>query len=242
MNDFKQIRTLQVNIAGSGTSLPFSYFGNSHDHIVRILNGITYPTMPDIGMVQTIVDIGANVGAATVMLAASYPLASVHAFEPGPTPRSLLTGNVAPLGRVTVHPFGLGGKDEECKLYRSRWDPMSASVLPSAENTTDYDVIQIRRATDALNEAGVTTIDVLKIDTEGCEVPVLLDIAELVRKTRVIYLEYHCDADRRRIDAMLEPSHVLSHASAQHPHRGDVSYVHRESQYANVMAATAITR
>lgn len=233
-------QALQVNLQSIGLSTQFTYFTNSHAHIVRILGGETYPLIPEIGAVQTIVDIGANVGAASVMLAASYPQAVVHAFEPGPAPRELLAANVAPLARVTIHPYGLAAKDEECRLYRSRWDPMSASVLASAENTGEYDMIRLRRARTALHEAGIDSIDVLKIDTEGCELPVLTDCADIVARTRVIYLEYHSDADRRRIDRLLEPTHVLASAAARQPHRGDVCYVNADTDYARKLAVMAI--
>jgi len=233
---------LQLNAPHLGITIPFTYFQNSHEHIVRILKGDTYPLVEGLGTVTSIVDIGANVGAATVMLALRYPDAVVHSFEPGPTPYELLSRNAAAIPRVQLHPYGLADSDRECKLYRSTWDPMSASVLSSAENTGDFDTIRLRKASQALREEAISSIDILKVDTEGCEVPVLADLAELAKAARVIYLEYHSDADRRRIDAMLEPSHVLAHAAARQPHRGDVCYVHRSTPYATAMAALAIHR
>ena len=220
--------------------MPFTYFQNSHGHIVGILNGETYPLIGDIGDVNTILDIGANVGAATVMLAARYPTATIHSFEPGPVPRSLLLGNVASLRQVKVHAYGLDSSDGQCKLYRSAWDPMSASVMPSAENTALFDTIALRKASKAIQEEKITAVDILKIDTEGCEVPVLTDLAEIVANAHVIYLEYHSDADRRQIDAILEPTHILAHAAARHAHRGDVCYVHRNTGYARKYESLAI--
>lgn len=234
--------SLQLNLSDLGVVMPFTFFQNSHRHIVRILDGETYPLIADIGPVSTILDIGANVGAATVMLAARYPRASIHSFEPGPDAGALLARNVAALANVRIHPFGLADHDEQCKLYRSTWDPMSASVLASAENTAAFDVVHLRRASDAIGEIGIASAEILKIDTEGCELPVLTNLGSLVANARVIYLEYHSEVDRREIDSLFGPTHVLAHAAARQPHRGDVCYVHRDTEYARTAATLAINR
>ena len=57
---------------------------------VPILEGKTYPYLPFVDDVRTILDAGANCGAATVHLARHYPDADVHAFEPGSLPFEIL--------------------------------------------------------------------------------------------------------------------------------------------------------
>ena len=49
----------------------------------------------------------------------------------------------------------------------------------------------------------------LKVDTEGCEVPIFASLLERLGGVKVIYLEYHSEADRRELDAMLSPTHQL---------------------------------
>lgn len=223
---------LTLNLPSRTEAVPFFHFPASRGHILGIFEGRTYPIVRDIGPVGTIVDIGANVGAASVMLSAHYPQADIHAFEPGPATAALLARNAAPFPRIRVHAHGLGGDDGHLRLYRSRWDPMSASVLPSAENTDGFDVVEIRRAAPALTACGIVAVDVLKIDTEGCEVPILTDLAAVVPATKVIYLEFHSERDRLRIDERLAGTHILAFASVRHPHRGDVCYVHRDTPFA----------
>jgi hypothetical protein len=72
---------------------------------------------------------------------------------------------------------------------------------------------------------GVDRISVLKIDTEGCEVPILTDIAAMLPKVDILYLEYHSEQDRREIDAMLARDFTLGTAHAKHPHRGVLMYM-----------------
>jgi FkbM family methyltransferase len=234
------IRNCQLSFPGIAGPLPFHYFEASEAHIAGILNGTTYPPIPEIGAVQTILDIGGNVGAASVALAARYPGATVHAFEPGPEPRSLLASNVAAIGRVRVHPFGLHDHDGSVRLYKSRWDPMSASIESSAENTDSFDEIELRRASAVLEAVGIAGAEIVKIDTEGCELPIMRDLGSLVTAARVIYLEYHSEDDRLAIDQLLKGSHILSQALVRQPHRGDLCYVSRDTDFARRMAAVAI--
>lgn len=223
---------LNLTVPSRAEPVPFFHYAASRPHIIGIFEGRTYPPIPDVGTVATIVDIGANVGAASIMLAAQHPHAAVHAYEPGPGARALLVRNAATFPQIRVHPFGLGNGNRQHRLYRSRWDPMSASVLQSAENTDEFDLIEIRQAGPALEAACVSSVDILKIDTEGCELPILRELAQVVPEVKILYLEYHSDADRREIDRLLTPTHVLAFASVAHPHRGDVCYVQRNTEYA----------
>jgi len=224
-----ELECLSLTVPCRSEPVPFYHYAASRGHILGIFQGRTYPILSDIGKVSTIVDIGANVGAASVMLAAHHPAAVIHAFEPGPDASAILIRNTATFPRVHVHPFGLGGEDRQQRLYRSQWDPMSASIRASAENSDSFDLIEIRNAAQALGAAGVTSIDILKIDTEGCEVSILSELFEYVARVKVLYLEYHSETDRRRIDALLAPTHTLAFAAVPHPHRGDVCYLHRDT-------------
>ena len=234
--------TLSLAIPGRTEPVCFQHFAASRQHILGILQGQTYPLLPDIGPVATIVDIGANVGAASVAMAVNYPGATIHAFEPGPAPLELLQRNAAWFPSITVHAFGLGTDDAEQRLYRSQWDPMSASILPSAENTLLFDVVALRKARPALASIGVASVDVLKVDTEGFEIPILDELGELLREVRVLYAEFHSEDDRRRLDVRLAETHVLAHAAVRHPHRGDVCYVRRDTPYARRHDQLAIGR
>jgi hypothetical protein len=71
----------------------------------------------------------------------------------------------------------------------------------------------------------VSCISILKLDTEGCEVPILTALQNYLPQTEVIYLEYHSEFDRRRIDSMLDRTHVLFHAAVFEPHRGTIGYI-----------------
>lgn len=174
-----------------------------------ILRGTTYPWVPFIGDVDTIVDVGANVGAATVYFAHRAPGARVHAVEPGSEARSYLERNVADLPNVTVHPIGLAAADDTAVLHP---DPTGDIGQASIRHRTDQpggEEVTIRAAGAWAAEHGITSIDVLKVDVEGCEVEVIQSLGELVAGAKAVYVEYDDRTARRAIDAFLAPTHEL---------------------------------
>jgi FkbM family methyltransferase len=234
------IQRLDVNIAGRDRPTEFRYFAHSQRHVTAILQGETYPPVQQLGPVRTVIDIGANVGSAAIYFAVRHPEAVIHAFEPGADARGLLVLNAESFPCIHIHPVGLHDRDGTARLFRSRWDPMSASIGRNYENSDDSEVIELRRASTYLRGIGVETIDVLKVDTEGCELPILRDLEALARGAAVIHLEYHSEADRLGIDSFLRGSHLLYAASATHPHRGDLTYVRTDSGAAAHWAAAPI--
>lgn len=233
--------TASINVPGRAAPVPFRFYTSSKGHVINILQGLTYPLVPNIGSVNTILDVGANVGSASVMLSLAYPNAVVHALEPAPTALALLRENAAAFPKLLVYGHGLHNHTGTVKLFRSRWDPMSGSVLPSSENTADYDEVSFCDAADWLVRQSIGPIDILKIDTEGCEVPLIAALGQHALGARVIYLEYHSDSDRQRLDATLGSTHVLAYASARQPHRGDVCYVHKSTAFARQSESLAIS-
>ena len=73
-------------------------------------------------------------------------------------------------------------------------------------------------------------------------VPILVSLGERARRARLVYLEYHSEADRRLIDQLLAPSHILAGGAVRHAHRGDLCYVANGLPFAERMAVHAIQR
>jgi len=193
-----------------------------------VLSGKSYPLLPLAGQINTIVDVGANVGAATIYFAAQYPRARVVSFEPSPDSYALLTANTADLPQVRCFPFGLFDRDQQTLLYRGRDDAVEDSIGRSRQQSSETVPIVLRRAEAALGEAGVECIDILKLDTEGCEVPILRSLASFLPRTGVIYVEFHSERDRLEIDRLLGPTHALFRGQIAKPYRGELCYVARQ--------------
>jgi FkbM family methyltransferase len=173
-----------------------------------ILQGRTYPDVPFVGEVRTIVDVGANVGAATVYLAHHHPTATVHAVEPADGALAYLRRNVGDLPNVQVHALGLSDADSEGSLFLHPTD-LGQSSLVDAGTGGGSQPVAVRAAGPWAAAQGIEAIDVLKVDVEGLEVAVLESLGALVATAKVLYVEYDHRAARRRIEALLAPTHEL---------------------------------
>ena len=215
----------------AGGNYAFKHFDNDVCRAVinNIVVGTSYPKVEFVADVRTIVDAGANIGAASIYFAAHYPDARIYAFEPAPENFALLAENTASLENITAHEVGLFDADKEAPLYQGADDPSTNSVGDSGLNTRRSRMVKLMDAKSFLRGLDVDRIDVLKLDTEGCEVPILRSLAEMISAVKVIYVEYHDDEDRRVIDDLLSRDHILKSADAIEPHRGELCYVARRA-------------
>ena len=74
-------------------------------------------------------------------------------------------------------------------------------------------------------EHGISRIGLLKLDTEGSEVPILRDLEDFLDRIDAVFLEYHSEADRLEIDRILSSRFDLCKATIDLVHRGTLAYV-----------------
>ncbi len=136
---------------------------------------------------KVIVDIGANIGITSVWLNRKFPDAKIYSFEPMRDNFEILQKNIAGIANIQAFNFGLGDTDGEFDIYsnvdtnnRGGFSIYQRDDDPDnlGTNTASVGKIQIRKAGDALAELGITTIDLLKIDTEGAEYDILTSIPD----------------------------------------------------------------
>ncbi len=220
----------QAELQGPRGTVPFHLFKT--DACFQVANdifaGTTYPHVSFVSDVRTIVDVGANVGAASVYFAIAYPGACVYAFEPDSCPFSLLQRNAEALPDIKVFPFGLYSREKTLPLFHGKSDSVESSVCPSVRTRDESEGVQLVDAFQFLSGSGVTQIDVLKIDTEGCEVPILRSLKPYLSRVKVLYLEYHSERDRRMIDELIAETHILWRGHVNFAYRGEFCYLKRE--------------
>lgn len=193
----------------------------------NVLGGRTYPVLDFLDPVTTIVDVGANDGAFSVFAATNYPQATIHAFEPSQEAFHYLQHNSSLFRNIHPHNYGLYKHDASVPLYLGYESSVMNSVVAGRETVNATETINLRCAGNALKELGVMAPDIIKVDSEGCEVQVLESLAKMLQQVQVVYLEYHSEHDRRRIDNLLV-DFALFKASAVMPHRGELCYVRRD--------------
>jgi FkbM family methyltransferase len=194
----------------------------------QILAGHTYPEVSFVSGVRIILDIGANIGAAAIWLGTTYPAATVYALEPGGRQFGLLQQNAASLANVRLFPFGLFSSDKSVPLYSGRNDSVESSVCPTGRTADESENIALRSASQFLSEQQLEQIDILKLDTEGCEVPILRSLKDFLPTMKLIYVEYHSERDRRLIDEILADTHVLWRGHTPLVYRGEFCYLRRD--------------
>jgi len=141
---------------------------------------------------KTILDIGANIGAFTQQAYNKWPHAHVICCEPMPF-------NVVHLRR-NVHP----GATIISAAVRAH---SGVDGIFIGDNFVTGGFIQFGRQTqqrilvECIAAKELPSCELVKIDTEGCEVEILKNLS--LQNTLAIFLEYHSRADAEIIKAML---------------------------------------
>ena len=144
--------------------------------------------------VATILDIGANIGVASLYFAELFPNAIIHAFEPAPINQALLERNTSPIHRIKTHAVALGDADGELFLCESD-SPTNmggGSIHNLGVNPDKGVTVKARQTSGLLSEIGVTSVDIIKIDTEGAEWEILTSMdSGMLANVKLIMGELH---------------------------------------------------
>jgi FkbM family methyltransferase len=153
----------------------------------------------------TVVDIGANVGAFTLVQAARG--GRVFAVEPNPdTYRNLTQAlRVNQLqGRVQTTLAGAGESEGSAVLSVPGRSTISASLLERTPENEQRGRVVPRITLDALaRNHHLDHIDLLKVDAEGSEMAVLRGGSHVLRQVDRIQIEYHSPALRDEVTTLL---------------------------------------
>ncbi len=211
----------------NGRILPFDYPPSPFmEFIVKnIFQGKEYPIVNLPGyQPQTILDIGANVGATAIFFHNAFPSAKIFCYEPASENLIYLRKNTQLIEQIDVFPYGLF--DQSCKLPLFLGSSQCAqnSLFLNSGTSKEFELVELRNIIDELNDRQITEISILKIDTEGSEIPILRGIVSMKIEMDLIYFEYHSEQDRRDIDQLLGEQYLL-HSMNANLHRGSGIYI-----------------
>lgn len=133
-----------------------------------------------------VIDGGGNMGLFTLYVKQNYPEARITAFEPDPEAFATLRRNLDANGAGDVEVLQQALWDEHTALTFHREGSDSGRVH-SNDEAVELCEVEAVCLQNYLHEP----IDFLKLDIEGAEVRVLLDIADKLRRVRNIFVEYH---------------------------------------------------
>ena len=121
-------------------------------------------------------DVGANVGAYTLLAAVAVPGMRVVSFEPSPANFAALCANVDLNGvsdRVIAVPLALGDRARSALLDRDAAVPGGSPRLGNAVPAEAATKVLVDRLDDVIRRFDLPTPDHLKLDVEGGELDVL---------------------------------------------------------------------
>lgn len=130
---------------------------------------------------KLVFDIGANIGVAAILLSQIYPKAQIHCFEPEPENFEILRLNTEHLGsRVVLNKVALSNHNGTAMLQGSD-DPknhggFSMHILKEDSKFAQQQIPVVRTS---FYMAKVGIPEVIKIDCEGAEHDILLDVPDL---------------------------------------------------------------
>jgi FkbM family methyltransferase len=133
-----------------------------------------------------VLDLGANVGFASVALAARYPDAAFVCIEPEDESVELLEANLRINGidGVVVRAAATGAPGR-FEVARGRAPGSDVVVAASAGSVSGLTV------SDVLDRAGWDSVDLMKIDIEGDEWGVFADVGAWAGRVRAVIGELH---------------------------------------------------
>lgn len=140
------------------------------------------------GEVRVIVDLGAHIGLTTLKLKSRYPQARVVCVEPHPENAELLRHNLQCLGdSATILEAAVSNTTEAIQLVLATEHYNASLVRTGGEAVT----VSALTMDDIMRRAGIDAIDVLKMDIEGAELPILEGRPAWLKKVRVLLAELH---------------------------------------------------
>ena len=178
----------------------------------RILEGGTYPLLRNVNP-RIIFDIGANIGATSIFFSLNYPMAKIYSFEPSKSNFNVLTRNVKNFPNIKTLNKGAFNRNVEKKIFIDNSGGGRNSIHETWTNSKTFEVVKFIDIRKFIIQNKLYKLDILKVDTEGCEVKILKAILNYVPDIEVIYLEYHTRKDRGIILSMLLDSHDLINES-----------------------------
>jgi FkbM family methyltransferase len=146
---------------------------------------------------RTIVDLGANIGLASLYLSHFYPKARLISVEPFPDTYELLSRNLSQLvsaGRCELVHAALWHKNEQVFLTRptaqARYDALrvAADPGPACIETAGVTLASL------LERFEIQQIDLLKVDIEGAETNLFSGDLSWIQRVNAMAIEFHGDS------------------------------------------------
>lgn len=214
-SSFASVKSASVTISGQSFTLRVPDEPRWLASLNAIFRQGTYPIIPFPSAEEgAIIDIESGIGAASLLFGALYPRKTVFAFSVGGPESELLSENVAQVANVRIRSIVNGNPSvtfsAENSPAKSRSSRLVSSLLPF------------------LQDEGLHGISLLRIDSEGNEIPILQCVTNRFDQIDCIFVETYSEASRLKLDGILSERFLLAQATAPTFDRGTWCYVAKE--------------
>lgn len=145
-----------------------------------------------------ILEAGAHIGSDTVEMAKIWQKGTIHAFEPVPHLHQVLTKNVGTIPNIHIYPLALSAETGEVDIHISSGQSNASSSILVPKKHLDVhpnvffeEKIRVKATTidDWAHDYHIQKIDMLWLDLQGYELPVLKKSLSILSTVQVIYTE-----------------------------------------------------
>ena len=134
--------------------------------------------------IESVFDVGANIGQSAIRFKRAFPGATVYCFEPASTTFAKLCATCGDHPHIRCFQLAFSSKAGTCKMIVSGNSP--AYRLGSSEDEGDHtEDVPLATVDGFCAEQCISRINLLKIDTEGHDLEVLKGASELLRTHRI---------------------------------------------------------
>ena len=147
---------------------------------------------------RTIIDVGANMGQSWEEFRQSFPDATIHCIEPASEALIVLRDKVDGCRNTVVHDYALGGENgsqvlnvfssQACNSLLRRSCSVGAAVPEHLFKENGTEVIKIKTLESFAEQEGISSIDLLKVDTQGYDLEVLKGAGQFLNNKIVKYV------------------------------------------------------
>lgn len=146
-----------------------------------------------------VIDVGANIGLASMLFALLFPEAQVFALEPDPDNFGLLKQNLAVFlasGRCLAEQAAAWNETTTLCVTEARAGEFNSIQVMPAGDGGSAGTVQAYAMVDVLKRSGFPYVDLLKIDVEGAETALLRGDTTWLDNVGRIAIEFHGDSRR----------------------------------------------
>lgn len=157
----------------------------------KLINNIPFGVLIDKDIknfsINTIFDVGANIGQSVERFISNYDKPKIYSFEPIKSTYDYLEEKFKSKN-INFFNLALSDKNEICIMSSDIFSPMNR-IIQTKENFKETEIVKATTIENICSENNIKSIDYLKIDTEGYDLKVLIGAKKLLENKLIKFIE-----------------------------------------------------